>query len=216
MAQITASSNIANGNIIQPSDILPLYQAMTSGGGLSLSISGTLTGSATTALNASKLNPLPDTTNANRPLVFVSTSSADYEQTFKANSGKCTYNPSTELLTVTSSFAVTASYAANGGTSNQIIQQQSERLSGGVQDSTFKFICGSTLASLGVATTSAYSLLSGKVLGTNVFVTATINSNSATAGNIVVVKSLSGGALTFNTAGGTGTETIFYQAFILQ
>ena len=166
MAQITASANIATGNIIQPSDILPLYTAMTSGGGLSVSLSGSITGSASTSTS--------------------------------------------------SSYAVTSSYAANGGTANQIIQQQYERLSGGVFDGTFKFICGSAQATGGVATTSVYSLLSGKTLGTNVFVTATINSGSAAAGNTVVVKALAGGSLTFNTAGGTGTETIFYHAYIIQ
>jgi hypothetical protein len=216
MAQITASANIANGNIIQPTDILPLYEAMTSGGGYSVSLSGSITGSSTTATNASKLNPLSDTTNNNRPVLFMSTSSADYEQTYKANGGRFTYNPSTELLTATSSFAVTASYAANGGTSNQLIQQQYERLSSGVFDGTFKFICGSAQATGGVATTSVYSLLSGKTLGTNVFVTATINANTATTGNTVVVKALAGGSLTFNTSGGTGTEIIFYQVVIIQ
>ena len=170
------SSNITDGNTIEPTDILQLYDAFTSGGGTTgaynVTVSGSLIGNASTSTSSS--------------------------------------------YALSSSFATTASYAANGGTSNQIIQQQSERLSGGVQDSTFKFICGSALASGGVATTSAYSLLSGKTLGTNVFVTATINANSATSGNIVVVKALAGGALTFTTAGGTGTETIFYQAFILQ
>ena len=176
------SSNITDGNTIEPTDILQLYDAFKSGGGTtgaySVSISGSLTGSASTAISASFA------TSASRA--------------------------------VSSSFATTASYAANSGTSNIITQQQYERLSGGVFDGIFKFICGSAQATGGVATTSVYSLLSGKTLGTNVFVTATINANSATSGNIVVVKALSGGQLTFNTAGGTGTETVFYQAIIIQ
>jgi hypothetical protein len=234
MAQLN-SSNVVNGNIVEPNDILQLYDAFTAGGGTTgaynVSISGSLTGSATSAsyalfastasyatssLNASKLSPLSDTNNNNRPVVFISTSSADYEQTYKANGGKFTYNPSTELLTVTSSFAITASYAANGGLADKIIQQQFERLGGGVNDATFKFICGSIQASTGIATTSAFSLLSGKTLGTNVFVTATIEASSPSSGNIVTVKTLTAGALTFNTAGGTGTEVIHYHAFILQ
>jgi hypothetical protein len=175
-------SNITDGNTIEPTDILQLYDALTSGGGTTgaynVTVSGSLIGNASTSTSSSFA------TSASRA--------------------------------VSSSFATTASYAANGGTANQVIQQQSERLSGGVLEVTFKFICGSAQATGGVATTSAYSLLSGKTLGTNVFVTATINANSPTSGNIVVVKSLSGGALTFNTAGGTGTETIFYQASIIQ
>ena len=211
------SSNIVNGNVVQPNDLLQLYSALTSGGGYDVSISGSLTGSATTALNASKLDPtLNASTNANYNVLFASTSSADYETVYKENGNIMTYNPSTNLLTVTSSRATTASYAENGGLATQVYQQQYERLGGGVNDATFKFIAGSIQAAAGVATTGVYSLLSGKTLGTNVFVTATINANSATAGNTVVIKALSGGALTFNTAGGTGTETIFYQAVIIQ
>ncbi len=176
------SSNITDGNTIEPTDILQLYDALTPGGGTTgaynVTVSGSLIGNASTSTSASFA------TSASRA--------------------------------ISSSFAITASYAANSGTSNIITQQQYERLSGGVFDGTFKFICGSAQATGGVATTSAYSLLSGKTLGTNVFVTATINANSATSGNIVVVKALSGGQLTFNTAGGTGTETVFYQAVIIQ
>ena len=43
------NSNIVNGNIIQPNDILQLYSAFTAGGGYDVSISGSLTGSATSA-----------------------------------------------------------------------------------------------------------------------------------------------------------------------
>jgi hypothetical protein len=43
------SSNIVNGNIIQTADILQLYNALTAGGGYNVSISGSITGSATTA-----------------------------------------------------------------------------------------------------------------------------------------------------------------------
>jgi hypothetical protein len=43
------SSNIVNGNTIETNDILQLYNAFTSNGGYSVSISGSLTGSATSA-----------------------------------------------------------------------------------------------------------------------------------------------------------------------
>jgi hypothetical protein len=204
MAQLN-SSNIVDGNIVEPNDILQLYDAFTAGGGTTgeynVSISGSLTGSATTALNASKLNPLSDTNNNNRPVVFISTSSADYEQTYKANGGKFTYNPSTELLTVTSSFAITASYAANGGLADKIVQQQYQRPGASVADATFKFVAGACQMTGGTGTTGAFSLLSGKVLGQSAFVTATLQLSAATAGEIVVVKDLIGGAITFITAG---------------
>jgi hypothetical protein len=43
------SSNIVNGNIIQTADILQLYNALTAGGGYNVSISGSITGSATSS-----------------------------------------------------------------------------------------------------------------------------------------------------------------------
>jgi hypothetical protein len=51
MAQLNPS-NIQNGNIIQANDVLQLYDALTSGGGYNVSISGSLTGSASTAITA--------------------------------------------------------------------------------------------------------------------------------------------------------------------
>jgi hypothetical protein len=50
------SSNISNGNIVEPNDLLQLYDALTAGGGTTgaynISISGSLTGSATSAATA--------------------------------------------------------------------------------------------------------------------------------------------------------------------
>ena len=50
---ILDSSNVVNGNTISASDISALYDAFSSGGGYSVSISGSLTGSASTATSAS-------------------------------------------------------------------------------------------------------------------------------------------------------------------
>jgi hypothetical protein len=55
MAQLNPS-NIQNGNIIQANDVLQLYDALTSGGGYNVSISGSLTGSASTAITAFTAN----------------------------------------------------------------------------------------------------------------------------------------------------------------
>lgn len=114
MAQLD-KSNVVNGNTIEASDISALYDAFTAGGGYSVSVSGSLTGSATTATNASKLNPTLTTANATRNVLFAGSSSATYETVYKSNGTKMTYNPSTDLLNTTASYAVTASYALNGG-----------------------------------------------------------------------------------------------------
>jgi hypothetical protein len=55
MAQLNPS-NIQNGNIIQANDVIQLYDALTSGGGYNVSISGSLTGSASTATTATTAN----------------------------------------------------------------------------------------------------------------------------------------------------------------
>lgn len=114
MAQLD-KSNVVNGNTIEASDISALYDAFTAGGGYSVSVSGSLTGSATTATNASKLNPTLTTANATRNVLFAGSSSATYEAVYKSDGTKMTYNPSTDLLNTTASYAVTASYALNGG-----------------------------------------------------------------------------------------------------
>jgi hypothetical protein len=81
------SSNITNGNTVEPNDLLQLYDAFKSGGGTtgtySVSISGSITGSASTATSAS----------------FATTAS------FAVSASRA----------VSSSFATTASYALNGG-----------------------------------------------------------------------------------------------------
>ena len=46
-------SNVVNGNIVEASDITALYNALTAGGGYDVSISGSITGSASTAISSS-------------------------------------------------------------------------------------------------------------------------------------------------------------------
>jgi hypothetical protein len=88
MAQLNPS-NIQNGNIIQANDVLQLYDALTSGGGYNVSISGSLTGSATSASYALSAS-------------FATSAS------FAISSSRA----------ISSSFAITASHALNAGTPN--------------------------------------------------------------------------------------------------
>jgi hypothetical protein len=60
---ILDSSNVVNGNTISASDISALYDAFSSGGGYSVSISGSLTGSASTATSASYSSVATSATN---------------------------------------------------------------------------------------------------------------------------------------------------------
>lgn len=217
------SSNIVNGNIVETTDILQLYDALTSGGGTtgvySISISGSLTGSATTATNASKLNPsINASTNANYNVLFAATSSADYEEVYKENGTVMTYNPSTNTLNVTSSRAVTASYADNGGIATQISGQAYSNIGAGPIDAAFKFYAGKVRIISNTATTANFPGLAGKTLGTTVWVTATIQGQASTfaAPNLVTVRSLSaGGAITIETATvPDGTEVHYHVIYV--
>ena len=213
MAQLD-SSNIVNGNTIQTSDLSQLYSALTAGGGYNVSISGSLTGSATTATTATSASNITTaiTGGGTHYLTFVEGAGTKAPKI----ASLLEYTPSNNNLQVTASFATTASYATNGGIATQVAQQQFQRNGGAVGDATVKFITGTIAASGGVATTGAFSLLNGKTLGLNVFITATIEAASATVGNTVVVKAISSNTIIFNTAGGTGNELIHYIATILQ
>lgn len=175
MAQITASSNIANGNIIQPSDILPLYTAMTSGGGLSVSLSGSITGSSSTSTSSS----------------YALSSSYSVSSSYAISSSSA----------ISSSFATTSSYAANGGIVTQITQQAYSNDGGGPLDATFKFYAGKVRIVSNTGATSPFPGLAGKTLGTNVWVTATIEGQASSfASDIVTVRSLSAnGTITIET-----------------
>lgn len=61
---ILDNSNVVNGNTISASDISALYDAFSSGGGYSVSISGSLTGSASTATSASYSSVAASSTTA--------------------------------------------------------------------------------------------------------------------------------------------------------
>jgi hypothetical protein len=212
------SSNISNGNVIEPNDLLQLYDAFTAGGGTTgaynVSLSGSLTGSATTALNASKLNPtLNASTNANYNVLFAATSSADYETVYKEDGNIMTYNPSTNLLNVTSSRAVTASFALNGGVADQIVSQGYSNIAAGPVEATFKFYAGKVRMVTNSGTTADFPGLAGKTLGTNVWVTATIQgqASSFAAPNLVTVRSLSAnGAITIETASVPDTTEVHF------
>lgn len=212
------NSNIVNGNTIQPNDLLQLYDAFDYDGAstkYNVTLSGSLTGEATTATNASKLNPtLNASTNANYNVLFASTSSATYETIYKENGTVMTYNPSTDVLTVTSSFATTSSHALYADTSAapvSIDDQQYEELGSSVANRPFKFIAGAVTLSSGNGQSSPFSVLVGKTLGVNAFITATMN----TAGVTVAVTSLSGaGEIDFTSTGGSGNDVVYFTGII--
>ena len=186
MAQITASSNIANGNIIQPSDILPLYTAMTSGGGLSVSLSGSITGSSSTSTSSS----------------YALSSSYSVSSSYAISSSSA----------ISSSFATTSSYAANGGIVTQITQQAYSNDGGGPLDAIFKFYAGKVRIVSNTGATAPFPGLAGKTLGNTVWVTATIQGTASSfSGSAVTVKALTaGGSIQFESVGVADSTEVHY------
>jgi len=170
------SSNITDGNTIEPTDILQLYDAFTSGGGTTgaynVIVSGSLIGNASTSTSAS--------------------------------------------YALSSSYAVTASYALNGGgggTVTQINSQGYSNIGAGPVEATFKFYAGKVRMVSNSGTTADFPGLAGKTLGTNAWVTATIQgqASSFTAPNLVTVRSLSAnGAITIETASVPDSTEVHY------
>ena len=151
------SSNVVNGNIVESTDILQLYDAFTAGGGTTgvydVTVSGSLIGNASTATSAS--------------------------------------------------YAITASHALNAGsgTVTQINDQAYSNQGAESEEVNFKFLAGTVYITTNSGATVEFAGLAGKTLGTNVWVTATIQgAASGFASDIVTVRTLSaGGALVFET-----------------
>ena len=151
------SSNIENGNIIETTDILQLYDAFTAGGGTTgvydVTVSGSLIGNASTATSAS--------------------------------------------------YAITASHALNAGsgTVTQINDQAYSNQGAEPEEVNFKFHAGTVEIISNSGATVDFAELAGKTLGTNVWVTATIQGAATDfTSDIVTIRTLSaGGALVFET-----------------
>ena len=214
------NSNIVNGNTIEPNDLLQLYDAFDFDGAstkYNVTLSGSLTGDATTATNASKLDPtLNASTNANYNVLFASTSSATYETIYKEDGTIMTYNPSTNVLIVTSSYATTSSHALYADASAAptfINNQQYEELGASITPRPFKFIAGAVQLISYSGTSGAFSDLVGKALGVTAFITATMDTINTTA----AITNLSGvGEITFESTGGSGNEIVYFIGIIIQ
>jgi len=178
------SSNIVNGNLIEPNDLLQLYDAFTAGGGTTgaynVSISGSLTGSATSAntstiaTSASNITSATTSSGVYYPVVVsgVGTNPPKVVSNFELSGSV--------LNNITSSRAITASYALNTSV-GQVDGQRyiNSTIPGTVSSGNFKFIAGGGTLNAGILTSSAYSPLAGKTMGQNVWITVTYTGDLA-------------------------------------
>lgn len=118
------NSNIVNGNTVETTDITQLYTALGTGNagditGLVMtgSLKGDVSGTSTNA-NFARINN-NTTTPTIYSVLFADSPVNSANKQIYADSGSdgsgMHYQPSTDLLTVTASFAVTASHALNAG-----------------------------------------------------------------------------------------------------
>ena len=123
------NSNIVNGNTVETTDITQLYTALGTGNagditGLVMtgSLKGDVSGTSTNA-NFARIN-----NNTTSPTIysvlFADSPVNSANKQIYADSGSdgsgMHYQPSTDLLTVTASFAVTASHALNAGVGSSL------------------------------------------------------------------------------------------------
>jgi len=114
---------------------------------------------------------------------------------------------------LTGSLLGTASYADNGGVVTQLNSQAYSNIGAGPIEAAFAFYAGKVRIVSNTATTANFPGLAGKTLGTNVWVTATIQGQASSfiAPNLVTVRSLSiNGAITIETATVPDTTEVHY------
>ena len=113
-------SNVVNGNIISASDITALYDTFTGDNTANnIDILGSNNNFAGTASKADNLRYADGSSNHEYPVVFV-TGSAQYKTAYVDSNDKITYNPSTNLLTVTASLANTGSRSITSETADNL------------------------------------------------------------------------------------------------
>jgi hypothetical protein len=165
-------SNVVNGNVIQASDIEQLYNAFGTGSAGFATITGvSLTGSITNA-NAATL-----AASASKITTAITGGSIHY-LTFVQGSGTympkiaslLEYNATNNNLTVTASFATTASHALTATVTQ--VNNQSYDNGTNVVNGNFKFIAGKVTMTNGAATSSIFTVLLGKALGDSVWINA--------------------------------------------
>jgi hypothetical protein len=208
-------SNVINGNTIEASDIAQLYQAFGTGSGADitgLSMTGSLYGNALTATTATTATTASNITTAvtgggTHYLTFVN---GDGTKPAKIAS-LLEYNAGNNNLQVTASQAVTSSYADNASVT-QINDQSYTVISSGPIDSPLRFAAGLIKCSSNIGQTPPNPALIDKTLGTDAWVTLTIEATSPSSGNIATIKALDplNGVIDIVTAGGSGAENVHY------
>jgi len=161
-------SNVINGNVIQASDILQLFEAFGTGSqnitGLSLTGSITNANVATSATSASNITAASTSSGVYYPVIVdgAGTKPPKILSTFELSGSV--------LNNITASQAITASFASN----STVTQVNAQYYDNGVNTvpADFKFVAGKIAMTSGAATSSIFTNLIGKVIGNTVWINA--------------------------------------------
>jgi hypothetical protein len=197
-------SNVINGNVIQASDILQLFEAFGTGSqnitGLSLTGSITNANVATSATSASNITVASTSSGVYYPVIVdgAGTKPPKILSTFELSGSV--------LNNITASQAITASFASN----STVTQVNAQYYDNGVNTipADFKFVAGKVAMTSGAATSSIFTNLIGKVLGDTVWINASYPEAFSTTPGQSLLKvniSSSGQVLISSVPSDTGT-----------
>ena len=235
------NSNVVNGQTINAPDITQLYTALGTGSPgtiTGLVMTGSLEGNAATATLATSATTATTATNANFPniinnpvnpniysVVFASAPVAAGYNSLYVDSGSVSsggagtgmfYQPSIDTLTVTASFAVTASHALNAGGGSTLDMYTTVDSSAQAVSATWTPFAGvldlSIGASVNLPTIFSFTPVSG--FGRDIIVTANEINPTGTGAAVAVSPYLNLGTSELSFIGATpGTGLIMYQGW---
>jgi len=199
-----SKTGITTGATIQVGHITQSIDAFTGTYAYDLIISGTLnatgsviTGSISHATSASRaINVQISNTVANQgyTIPYLASTGSTLTGLYYSATGPV-YNPVTERLLTTSSWSVSSSYALSYATPTQIDSVVYPSGSPSIPSANLKMIAGASKTGTPTPTVAInITQISGKTLGTNCFVTATVSGSGASS---IVVNSLVASTLTF-------------------
>lgn len=216
---VLSKSGITTGATIQVWHVTQSIDAFT-GTSYDLTIAGTLnatgsviTGSISNATSASRaINVQISNIVANQgyTIPYLASTGSTLTGLYYSATGPV-YNPVSDRLLATSSWSVSSSYAVTAPTPSQVLGTAYPSGSASIPNTSLKMLAGASKTGTAPNTVAVtITELTGKTLGQTAFVTATI-SGSAGANNTIVVNSLAGNILTFESQ---APATNFYYTVI--
>jgi len=214
-----SKSGITTGATIQVWHVTQSIDAFT-GTSYDLTIAGTLnatgssiTGSISNATSASRaINVQISNVAANQgyTIPYLASTGSTLTGLYYSTTGPV-YNPVSERLLATSSWAESSSFAVTAPTPSQVLGTAYPSGSASIPNTSLKMIAGASKTGAGPNTVAiTITEILGKTLGQTAFVTATV-SGSAGINNTIVVNSLLGNILTFESQ---APSTDFYYTII--